>query len=305
MPGTDGEERESALVLPADAHLLGDLVTEHQAALVVLDAATSTIDSKLDGDRDRQMRQGLEAIGRDIGPASAPGPGAPRPAAGRRRTSRTGRGGRARRGRGRSGGTGACRAPPPTRAPGRRRAPRSWRSDPAGWRRRPAARRSGGCAGRRAGGGCDLRASASAAGQRRRACRCARSRRPCRCAAGGAGRAENGVATNASASAAASSRLCMRAPMADDLGVVVLAAQLRGLDAPGQRAPDARDLVRRDLLAVAGAADHDAEAAGVVEDGLRRGDAVRRVVVGGVVGRRVRRRPARGPDWPGGRSGGP
>jgi len=57
MPGTDGEEHESALVLPADAHLLGDLVTEHQAALVVLDAATSTIDSKLDGDRDRQMRQ--------------------------------------------------------------------------------------------------------------------------------------------------------------------------------------------------------------------------------------------------------
>ena len=78
----------------------------------------------------------------------------------------------------------------------------------------------------------------------------------------------------------------MRAPMADDLGVVVLAAQLRGLDAPRQRAPDAGHLVRRDLLAVARAADHDAEAAGVVEDGLRGGDAVRRVVVGGVVGGR-------------------
>ena len=113
----------------------------------------------------------------------------------------------------RSGGTGACRAPPPTRAPARRPAPRSSRSGPAGWTPRPAARRSGGCAGRRAGGGCGLRASArcraAAAG-----CRCVRSRRPCRCAAGGAGRRENGVDTNASASAAASSRLCMRAPMA-------------------------------------------------------------------------------------------
>lgn len=67
MPGDDGRDYESSLVLPADAHLLADIVAEHQAALVVLDAATSTIDSRLDGDRDRQMRQGLEAIGRDIG----------------------------------------------------------------------------------------------------------------------------------------------------------------------------------------------------------------------------------------------
>lgn len=67
MPGDDGRDYESSLVLPADAHLLADIVTEHQSALVVLDAATSTIDSRLDGDRDRQMRQGLEAIGRDIG----------------------------------------------------------------------------------------------------------------------------------------------------------------------------------------------------------------------------------------------
>lgn len=67
MPGDDGREYESSLVLPGDAQLLADIVIEHQAALVVLDAATSTIDSRLDGDRDRQMRQGLEAIGRDIG----------------------------------------------------------------------------------------------------------------------------------------------------------------------------------------------------------------------------------------------
>jgi hypothetical protein len=67
MPGDDGRDYESSLVLPADAHLLADIVAEHHAVLVVLDAATSTIDSRLDGDRDRQMRQGLEAIGRDIG----------------------------------------------------------------------------------------------------------------------------------------------------------------------------------------------------------------------------------------------
>lgn len=67
MPGDDGREYESALVLPGDAALLADIVRRHDAVLVVLDAATSTIDSRLDGDRDRQMRQGLEAIGRDIG----------------------------------------------------------------------------------------------------------------------------------------------------------------------------------------------------------------------------------------------
>jgi hypothetical protein len=104
---------------------------------------------------------------------------------------------------------------------------------------------------------------------------------------------ENGVDTNASARRRGLLQAVHARTDGDDLGVVVLAAQLRGVDAPGQRAPDARDLVRRDLLPVAGAADHDAEAAGVVEDGLCRGDAVGRVVVGGVVGPGVRRRPVR------------
>jgi hypothetical protein len=63
----DGETFESNPVLPLDVALLADLVTESDAALVILDAATSVIDSRLDGDRDRQMRQGLESIARGIG----------------------------------------------------------------------------------------------------------------------------------------------------------------------------------------------------------------------------------------------
>src|SRR5690606_37790638 len=44
----------------------------------------------------------------------------------------------------------------------------------------------------------------------------------------------------------------------DDVRVVVLAAELRGLDRPGQDGADAGDLVRGDLLPVARPADHDA-----------------------------------------------
>lgn len=53
---------ESPLVLPHDTRLLAEEIEELGAALVVLDAATSVIDSALDGDRDRQMRRGLEPI---------------------------------------------------------------------------------------------------------------------------------------------------------------------------------------------------------------------------------------------------
>lgn len=53
---------ESPLVLPHDTQLLADEIDELGAALVVLDAATSVIDGALDGDRDRQMRRGLEPI---------------------------------------------------------------------------------------------------------------------------------------------------------------------------------------------------------------------------------------------------
>lgn len=62
----DGEF-ESQVVLPTDVTAMAELAIEHDAALVVLDAATSVIDSRLDGDKDRQMRKGLEAIARGIG----------------------------------------------------------------------------------------------------------------------------------------------------------------------------------------------------------------------------------------------
>lgn len=53
------------LVLPLDTERLANVVNDRgDVGLIILDAATSTIDSRLDGDRDRQMRQGLEAIGR-------------------------------------------------------------------------------------------------------------------------------------------------------------------------------------------------------------------------------------------------
>lgn len=55
--------QESPLVLPLDTARLESIIADLNAALVVLDAATSAIDSSLDGDRDRQMRQGLEPIG--------------------------------------------------------------------------------------------------------------------------------------------------------------------------------------------------------------------------------------------------
>ena len=49
---------------------------------------------------------------------------------------------------------------------------------------------------------------------------------------------------------------------AHHLSVVVLAGQRGGLDAPGQCTAHPGNLVRGDLLAVARAADHDAEAPG-------------------------------------------
>src|SRR4051812_41124882 len=68
-----------------------------------------------------------------------------------------------------------------------------------------------------------------------------------------------------------------------DVGVVVLAAQRGGLLAPGEHGAYAGDLVRGDLLAVAGAADDDAERARVRHGALGGAEAERRVVVLGVV----------------------
>lgn len=53
---------DDRVVLPLDLDSLADLVTANDVALVVLDAATSVMDGKLDGDRDRQMRQALEPV---------------------------------------------------------------------------------------------------------------------------------------------------------------------------------------------------------------------------------------------------
>lgn len=57
-----GKSTESPVVLPLDLDALADLIDEYNAALVVLDAATSVMDGRLDGDRDRQMRQALEPV---------------------------------------------------------------------------------------------------------------------------------------------------------------------------------------------------------------------------------------------------
>src|SRR5215471_3178016 len=74
---------------------------------------------------------------------------------------------------------------------------------------------------------------------------------------------------------------------AQHVGVVVLAGQERGLLVPGQRRPDPVDLVRGDLLTVAGPADHDRDAARVGGRGRRRAHDVGRVVITGVAGRRA------------------
>jgi hypothetical protein len=66
---------------------------------------------------------------------------------------------------------------------------------------------------------------------------------------------------------------------AEHVGVIVQPRQLRRLGAPGQGGADAANLVRRDLLAVAGTADNDPEAAGVGDGGAGRAHDVRRIVV--------------------------
>jgi hypothetical protein len=61
------DDTATSIVLPFDTELLAEAVMEHNAVMVVLDAATSVIDGKLDGDKDRQMRQALEAIATKVG----------------------------------------------------------------------------------------------------------------------------------------------------------------------------------------------------------------------------------------------
>src|SRR5690606_4087296 len=74
---------------------------------------------------------------------------------------------------------------------------------------------------------------------------------------------------------------------ADHVGVVVLPGEPRGVLVPGERRADSPHLVRGDLLTVPGAADHDAEAAGIVGDALRGAQHEWRVVVLRVVDERA------------------
>jgi hypothetical protein len=73
----------------------------------------------------------------------------------------------------------------------------------------------------------------------------------------------------------------------DHVGVVVLTRQGCRLGAPHQRCTNAVDLVGRDLLAVAGAADHHTETARVGNHCSRGPEAEDRVVVDGVVNERA------------------
>ena len=94
---------------------------------------------------------------------------------------------------------------------------------------------------------------------------------------------EYGVARKISTNFVDSSTRVHPAADGHHVGVVVLAAERGGLLAPGERGAHALDLVRGDLLAVAGAADDDAEAVRVRGRPLGGTEAERRVVVLGVV----------------------
>src|SRR6266576_9908 len=74
---------------------------------------------------------------------------------------------------------------------------------------------------------------------------------------------------------------------AHDVGVVVLAGQPCGVLAPHEGGAHAFDLVRRDLLAVAGAPDDDAQASRILDRAGSRGEARRRVVVVQIEGQRT------------------
>ncbi len=86
-------------------------------------------------------------------------------------------------------------------------------------------------------------------------------------------------------------------PHREHVRVVVLAAETRRDRVGGLDAPDARDLVRHDLLARAAAAEHDSEVARALRDGTRR----RRDDVGvvdrvGAMGAEIDRLVSRGPE---------
>ena len=101
---------------------------------------------------------------------------------------------------------------------------------------------------------------------------------------------EKGVERKTSTKRVMSSTGCIRPPTETTLASLCSRASVGGLLRPGERAPDALDLVGRDLLAVAGATDHDAEAVealgAVGGHSLGRPEAEAGVVVEGVVDER-------------------
>ena len=64
----------------------------------------------------------------------------------------------------------------------------------------------------------------------------------------------------------------------EDVGVVVLAREPRGVEVVAERGADAGDFVGGDLLALAAAAEHDAAVGAAFGDGAADGDADRRIV---------------------------
>ena len=71
---------------------------------------------------------------------------------------------------------------------------------------------------------------------------------------------------------------------ADELGIVVLAGKAGGLGGPGQCTPGSLDLIGCNLLAIAGAAKHNAQGTRIIDGALCRFDAKGRVVILGIVG---------------------
>ena len=70
---------------------------------------------------------------------------------------------------------------------------------------------------------------------------------------------------------------------ADELRVVVLAGQFRGLFRPRQRTTSTLDLIRSNLLTITRTTKHNAQRTRIRNNSLRCGDAKRRVVIRGVI----------------------
>ena len=96
----------------------------------------------------------------------------------------------------------------------------------------------------------------------------------------------NGVARKTRTSSRASSLRVHPGANGDHIRVVVLSAELRSIHVVGKRGPSAHHLVCSNLFAIAGAADNNAQRAGVGHYSLSSWDAEDGIVILGVVGLR-------------------